>query len=127
MSVTTVIMGIILFALATMVLYVWGLRRKVTQQQRLNAMLMNNCARRVVKYLRENHSITAKEISYLIKEVKAREFMSKEVAVVIDGKALQGQVISFMLDKGYIKKQGQRGKEALYVLAEEEGNHECTR
>ena len=101
-----IVIGIILFALATMLLYGIGLKRKATEDKRLNDMLLNNGARRV---LRKN------EIGYIIEDVKASEFHSRKTAIITDGKAFQDKLVQFMLDKGYICKANRKGRR-VYVL-----------
>ena len=60
----TIVIGIILFALATMLLYGIGLKRKATEEKRLNDMLLNNSARRVLKYLK-NHDYVTKDDMFI--------------------------------------------------------------
>lgn len=77
MSFGQIVLGILLFALATAVLYVWGLRKSMTQEADLERILLNKCAGTVVKYLRKHGSITQKELPALIQGVKAGMFWSK--------------------------------------------------
>lgn len=44
MSFGQIVLGILLFALATAVLYVWGLRKSMTQEADLERILLNKCA-----------------------------------------------------------------------------------
>ena len=48
MSFGQIVLGILLFALATAVLYVWGLRKSMTQEEDLERVLLNKCAGTVV-------------------------------------------------------------------------------
>ena len=83
MSFGQIVLGILLFALATAVLYVWGLRKSMTQEADLERILLNKCAGTVVKYLRKHGSITQKELPALIQGVKdcldARELIKLKV------------------------------------------------
>lgn len=56
MSFGQIVLGILLFALATAVLYVWGLKKSMTQEADLERILLNKCAGTVVKYLRKHGS-----------------------------------------------------------------------
>ena len=112
-----IVIGIILFALATMLLYGIGLKRKATEEKRLNDMLLNNSARRVLKYLKNHDYVTKDEIGYIIEDVKAREFHSKKTAVISDGKAFQDELADFMLEKDYICEAKIKGRR-VYVLTE---------
>ena len=58
MSFGQIVLGILLFAVATAVLYVWGLKKSMTQEADLERILLNKCAGTVVKYLRKHGSIT---------------------------------------------------------------------
>lgn len=77
MSFGQIVLGILLFALATAVLYVWGLKKSMTQEADLERILLNKCAGTVVKYLRKHGSITQKEMPPLIQGVRAGMFWSK--------------------------------------------------
>lgn len=81
MSFGQIVLGILLFALATAVLYVWGLRKSMTQEADLERILLNKCAGTVVKYLRKHGKITQKEIPPLIQGVRAGMFWSKTASV----------------------------------------------
>jgi len=113
----TIVIGIILFALATMLLYGIGLKRKATEEKRLNDMLLNNSARRVLKYLKNHDYVTKDEIGYIINDVKASEFHSKKTAVISDGRIFQDELAGFMLEKGYICEAKIKGRR-VYVLPE---------
>ena len=93
----TIIIDVFLFALVTAVLYAIGLRKKVTEDERLTAMLLNNAALRVLKYLKEHDTVTADGIGFLIKEVKAKEFYSKKTAVIVNGEPFRDKLIDYML------------------------------
>ena len=49
MSFGQIVLGILLFAVATAVLYVWGLKKSMTQEADLERILLNKCAGTVVK------------------------------------------------------------------------------
>ena len=91
-----IVIGIILFALATMLLYGIGLKRKATEDKRLNDMLLNNGARRVLSYLKDHDQVTKNEIGYIIEDVKASEFHSRKTAIITDGKAFQDKLVQFV-------------------------------
>ena len=120
----TIVIGIILFALATMLLYGIGLKRKATEEKRLNDMLLNNSARRVLKYLKNHDYVTKDEIGYIINDVKASEFHSKKTAVISDGRIFQDELAGFMLEKGYICEAKIKGRR-VYVLPEYQGHGFC--
>lgn len=103
MSKGMIILGIFLFAAVTALLYIWGLRKSMSQQEDLNRILLNRCGNKIVKYLRHHESMTEAEIAREITGVKAEEFWSKRRLVVKDPKKLTKQVVAFLLDQQYIE------------------------
>ena len=97
MSTPHIIIGILLFAAATAVLYAWGLSKSVRQQQDMTRNLLHACGSRVV---------TEKQIAQEIEGVKIGPFWSKKKLQVQDGKKVSGEVIRFLLDQQYIESAG---------------------
>ena len=118
----TIIAGIILFAIATAILYVIGMKKKMNEDKRLFEMLLNNGTYRVVKYLKTHGSITLKGIGYVIKDISAKEFGSSKKAVIKDGRAFQDSLLDYMLKEGYIVAAPGNAKkkrlDKVYVLPE---------
>lgn len=104
-----IVIGILLFALVTAILYIWGLRKSVTQGQDLTRTLLNRCGNKVVKYLKKNGTITEKEIARQIEGVKAGEFWSKNRIMVQDPKKFVNEVVSFLIRQQYIETAGKDG------------------
>lgn len=113
------IIAILMFAVITAILYMIGLRKKVTENERLTEMLLNNAALIVVKYLKDHDTVTEDGIGYLIKEIKAREFYSKKTAVITNGKNFQKELIDYMIRRNHISKVKIKGK-TCYKLPEKE-------
>lgn len=113
------IITVLLFAVVTAILYMIGLRKKVTENERLTGMLLNNGALRVVKYLKEHETITEDGIGHLVKEVKAKEFYSKKTAVITNGAEFQEKLIDYMLRRNHIQKMRVKGK-TVYTLPAKE-------
>ncbi len=106
MSTGQMILGIVLFAIVTAILYVWGLKKSVDQQENLNRNLMSACGSRVVKYLKKHDTITKAEIAKLIDGVTVGQFWSRRRIKVQDGKKVSGQVTDFLLEQLYIESDG---------------------
>ena len=53
---------VLLFALATMIIYAWGLWRSVRQNQDLSNLLASKGVAKVRKALRKNKALTLKEL-----------------------------------------------------------------
>ena len=108
MSTLHIALGVVLFAVATAILYVWGLRKSVTQPADLERALLHKCAGRVVKYLKKHASITADEIAKLIGNVTAGQFWSRRRVRVGDAKKFTGEVTRYLLEQQYIVSSGRR-------------------
>ena len=106
MSTPHIIIGILLFAAATAILYAWGLSKSAHQQQDMARNLLHACGSRVVKYLKKHDTITEKQIAKEIDGVKIGQFWSKKKLQVQDGRKLSKQVIEFLLDQQYIESAG---------------------
>ena len=121
MSTGKIILGVLMFAVATSILYIIGLRKKATQDDRLYDMLLNNAAYRVVSYLKEHEKISDVEITLISKEVKAKEFLSEKVAVIRDGEAFYDKLVDYMLRNNYVKECGQSEGKTWFCLPDKEG------
>lgn len=106
MSKGKIIVGILLFALVTAILYIWGLRKSMEQGSDMAHILLNRCGNKVVKYLRKHGTITKKQIAKEINGVKAGQFWSRKRMVVQEPEKFTTQVIQFLLDQQYIEADG---------------------
>ena len=106
MSKPQIIIGILLFAAATAVLYAWGLSKSLRQQQDMARNLLHACGSRVLKYLKTNDTITPAKVAELVQGVKIGQFWSKKKLQVQDGKKISNDVIKFLLDQQYIESAG---------------------
>ncbi len=98
-----IILGILLFALATAVLYVWGLRKSMSQSADMGRLLLSRCGSRVVKYLKRHDTITKQETAKLIDGVTAGEFWSRKRLTVQEPKKFAGQVLAFLTEQQYLE------------------------
>ncbi len=101
-------MGIVLFAVATAILYVWGLRKSISQHADLERALLHKCAARVVKHLKKHPTVTEAEIAQLISTVTAGQFWSRRRVRVGDGKKFAGEVTRYLLEQQYIAPTGRK-------------------
>ncbi|MFZ2536127.1 MAG: hypothetical protein WAX02_08025 [Methanothrix sp.] len=116
-----IIIGVLLFAIATATLYVIGTQKKIHEDERLMDMLLNNGAMRVRKYLKENDTITADGVGYVIKNIKAKEFYSKKTAIIANGAGFQEKLIDYMLRNNYLTEDTNDKGETVYRLPPKEG------
>lgn len=103
MTTGQVILGVLMFAAVTAVLYAWGLSKSLGQQEDLTRNLLSACGSRVVKYLKKHDTITTAEAAELIEGVTVGQFWSHKKLKVQDGKKVAGQVIDFLLGQQYIE------------------------
>lgn len=106
MSTGQILLGIALFALAGAIIYAWGLKKSLDQEEDLQRSLMSACGSRVVKYLKQHGTITKQETARLISGMKAGPFWSRRKVKVQDGTLAAGQVLEFLLDQQYIEHAG---------------------
>lgn len=106
MSPIQVIIGILMFAVVTAVLYAWGLGKSMDQEKTLRRNLIRACGSKVVKQLKKQETLTEKEIAKLIDGVKVGQFWSKHKLQVQEGKKFSGEVIQFLLEQQYIESAG---------------------
>ncbi len=98
------IIGILLFAAATAVLYVWGMKKSLDQRQKLADILYNKCANKVLAAFKENDSLSCGDIEKIITTVKASEFYSRQKAVIENPKAYLKMLIEKMHKDNLISK-----------------------
>lgn len=106
MSTPQIILGILLFAAATMVLYLWGLRRSMTQQRDLERILLSKCAARVLHRLKKQETITRKEMSQEIQGVRAGLFWSRSRLEVQDASAFADKLARYMVEQQLLQEVG---------------------
>ena len=106
MNLLQIVVGILLFAAATMVLYLWGLRRSMTQQRDLERALLGKCAARVVRSLKKQETITRKEIAREIQGVRAGLFWSRSRLEVQDAAAFVQKLTRYMVEQHLLEEAG---------------------
>lgn len=106
MTTGQIILGIALFAVAAAILYAWGLKKSMDQQEDLERSLMSACGSQVVKHLKKHGTVTKTEVAQLIDGMTVGPFWSRQKVRVQDGKKVAGQVIDFLLDQQYIEAAG---------------------
>ena len=102
-----IIIGVLLFALAGAVLYVWGLKKSMSQGNDMERNLLHACGSRVVKVLKKKNTLSAAEIASLITGMTVGQFWSRQKMKVQDGAKVAPAVIAFLLEQQYIEKCGQ--------------------
>lgn len=106
MSTGQIIIGVLMFAVVTAVLYAWGLGKSMDQKSDLARNLLSACGSKVVRYLKKNDTITVKEVARQIEGVSVGQFWSRNKLKVQDAEKFSKQVIEFLLDQQYIENAG---------------------
>ena len=106
---------ILLFALATIIVYAWGMWRSMRQQQDLSNMLSAKGSAKVKNALKKNGAMTAKELQPFIKDLTAKQPFSREQIAVTDPKKFLGSILPYMVKQKMITETTENGK-AVYQL-----------
>ena len=95
-----------MFAIATMIIYVWGLLKQRTQTKDLTGLLFSNGQARVKKYLKKNDSITIEKVEELSENLTAKFPFSQNKAVVVDTNDFAKKLLQYMVKTGQLEQQG---------------------
>ena len=106
MKISTIIIGIILFALATMLIYVWGMYRQVNQSKDLMNLLFSNCESQVRKYLKKHSVVSTKEVEEMVTGLTAKLPFSSKKSVVTDPKEFTEKLMDYMVRTGQVERDG---------------------
>ena len=102
MRLPTILLGIALFAIATAILYAWGLGKALDQQQALERNLLHVCGSKVIRYLKKNGTITQEQVAEQIQGVTVGQFWSRNKLKIQCGKDFAPQVLYFLTEQQYI-------------------------
>lgn len=106
MKVSTIILGILFFALATMIIYGWGIVKQKNQTTDLMKLLFSKGQSAVKKQLKKKGVITRGEVEKLCKGLEAKEPFSPNRAVVKDTKDFADKLLAYMVKTGQVEKKG---------------------
>ena len=84
MKLSTAIIGIVLFAIATMILYGWGIVKQKNQTNDLMNLLFSKGQDKIKKYLKQNEYITISQVEQICEGLEAKQPFSRNRAVVKD-------------------------------------------
>lgn len=114
-SVLQYIPYVLLFALATAIIYGWGLWRSMRQNQDLSNMLSAKGISAIKKALKKNGPMTRKELEPFVKGLTAKQpFMKEKIAVTDPGQFLDS-ILPYMIRQKMITEE-QQNKKAVYQL-----------
>lgn len=110
METSTIIAGIILFAIATMIIYGWGIIKQKNQTGDLMRLLFSKGESLVKKYLKKNEYITVSDVEKLCEGLEVKQPFSRNKAVVKNKKDYANQLLAYMVKTNQIEKEGNRYK-----------------
>ena len=106
---------ILLFALATAIIYAWGLWRSMRQKQDLSNMLSAKGIAKVKKALKKNGPLTKKDLEPFVKGLTARQPISKEQIRVTEPDKCLDSILPYMIHQKRIREERAESK-AVYQL-----------
>lgn len=101
---------VLLFALATMIIYGWGLWRSMRQSQDLSNMLSAKGISKVKKALKKNGALTKKELEPFVKGLTAKQPFSREQIGVTDCRKFLDSILPYMIRQKMITETKENGK-----------------
>jgi hypothetical protein len=104
----TIVLGVILFAAASAVLYLWGMKRQISKTKDLMNLLFSNGVAKVNKYLKKNDFVTASEIEKMVTGMTARFPLSKDKSIVTKPKDFTKQLLDYMLRTGQLREENNK-------------------
>lgn len=102
----TIILGVILFAIATMLLYGWGLVKQKNQSADLMNLLFSKGNAKVKKFLKKNEYITIDDVEKMADGLEAKQPFSANKAVVKDKRDFSEKLLQYMVKTGQIEGEG---------------------
>ena len=109
MKLSTAIIGIVLFAIATMILYGWGIVKQ-NQTSDLMNLLFSKGQDKIKKYLKQNEYITISQVEQICEGLEAKQPFSRNRAVVKDKRDYAKKLVEYMLKTNQLEKEGSRYK-----------------
>lgn len=110
MKTITIILGILLFAVATVIVFSWGLIKQKNQTSDLMRLLFSKGESMVKKYLKKNEYITIAEIEKMCENLTASMPFSRNRAVVKDKKDFVSKLVAYMEKTGQVTVNGNQVK-----------------
>lgn len=104
------------FAVATMLIYGWGLWRSLHQKQDLNNLLTSKGISKIKKELKRNGKMTKKELADCIQGLTAQQPFSKQRIGVTNPTQFLDSLLPYMERQEMITKTKEHGKVYYYLI-----------
>lgn len=105
---------VLLFALATALIYAWGLRRSRNEARDLNSMLTAKGVSLIRKTLKKRGPMTRKELEAVVTGLTAHQPFSRNRVGVTDPKKFLDSLLPYLLKQKLIEEQTQ-DKKVVYA------------
>ena len=106
---------VLLFAVATALIYAWGLWRPMRQQQDLSNLLSAKGVAKIKKALRKNGAMTRRDLEPAVKGLSAKQPFSREQIAVTDPQQFLDSLLPYMVKQRIITEETQNGRK-VYIL-----------
>lgn len=110
MSIVEYIPFVLLFALATALIYIWGLWRSQRQQQDLSNLLSSKGITHIKRALKKNQKMNKSELKQVVQGLTASQPFSKERIQVTDPSAFLDSLLPYMLRQHLIHECHENGQ-----------------
>ena len=95
---------ILLFAIATVIIYIWGMKKEQSKEKELLDNLYKKSEKIVIKSFKQNKTLSRKDIENELSNLKSSLFYTKDKLIIKDPTHLTKVLIGDMLKKGIIVK-----------------------
>lgn len=106
---------ILMFAVAAMILYGWGLYRSMHRRKDLTRMLLSKGVGVIRKQLKDGKGMTKKELEPHVKYLSAGLPFSRAKLSVTDSRQFLESVLSYMSRQQMIRSEKKTGKTVYYL------------
>lgn len=101
---------VLLFALATMIIYGWGLWRTIRKNQDLSNMLCAKGISRIKRVLRKNGPMTRRDIEPFVKNLTASQPFSRDRISVTDPAQFLDSILPYMVRQKMLIEKKEHGR-----------------
>lgn len=101
---------VLMFALAAMIIYGWGLWKTMRQSQDLANLLSAKGISRIKKALKKNGPMTAKQLEDAVAGLTAKQPFSREQIGVTDPKQFVSSLLPYMIHQKMILEEKENGR-----------------
>lgn len=98
------ILYILMFALATVIIFSWGIIKEQNKSKDLMSQLYKKAETKVLKAFNKKQVLTKKDIENEVKNIKASLFYSKDKMIVQNSSSFAKNIINTMISRNLIEK-----------------------